>query len=426
MAGASWTPSADAMDEGVKADQLEQVLRNKKQVQAQSGIQDLGKMMYGQKLGLEKEDIEQQQQVPALRGLLRGNPDIAQTLGYGEGQQPTDQELKGLAGSKILPGVIGKQVENKQPYTLKPGEQRFSGQNQVVAEGPRPPGVYDTPEEAHMAWRAMIMKDPSMATAYRPQIMEHPSGMGYKLGLQSNEPLSQGLPFWIQKYNDPATPPEEKLRLTAQIKQYADVQYPIAYQKAAGGMAGGPKPGDVQAAIRPMTAAIAGLSKLDGFTEGEKRSFVGFWNSHSKDWASAGQEMPIIGAWVKAVGPQFATDRYQEFQSILGQVAKMEFSYGGKQLTPFEAGEVQRGIPTGREKSYAEFAAKMKYIRGLMEAERDVAIYQSTTPKAEQNTDLMDKIYHQAAIRNGIDIGKGYQALMSPDDRLKAKFNANR
>jgi len=347
-------------------------------------------------------------------------------MGYKPGYEPSDEELRGAHGI-IKPAaseILKSKLPSKpQPYTLAPGQIRFSAQNEPVAQGESMGDVYKSIPEANAAWSRMVAADPEMASRYRPEIKPDPQRGGYTLHPMSNEPLSQGLPFWIQEYNNPGTPPARKLQLAAMIKQYADVQYPIAERKAAGTTAGTPLSSETQTTLRPLQAADAALAALEGFTDAEKRSFIGLYNRNVKDIASVAQEIPIVGSYVKAVGPKFAVDRYNEFKALSGQVEKMEFSYGGKQLTATEQKVVVRGIVTGKEDSYAEYQGKAKFTRGLLQAERDVALYLATTPKEQVTPASTDKIYRDAIKRNQIDLGQGYMKFLSPDDRLKVRMN---
>ena len=418
-----WSPGAEAMDEGYKAQALQKTLKGQRDLSTQQYGQKLAEMLYGQQLGQETKQMEARQDIPALRGMLRGTPELQQTLGYKPGYEPTDEELMGAHG--IVKPMASEILKSKLPAAKGPvvvprmGSLVDPQTGKVMFGGQGPQGLRTT-DEAEAEIARLEQAHPEAKGRY--EYSYDPTNDLYKIQRRSSEPIGSTDPIQ-QRY-------ELNLRSgmdpTAAYNKYLEDKKAVAFNVSVGTTQGAPISPEWASVIRPLEQANAAMESLEQFSPEELRTFIGIFNSKSKDLLVVGRELPFVGAYIKKLGPEFSSRRFKDFQAVMGNIESMVFARGGKQLTPFEAKTAMKSIPSGEELSYAAFMAKWEYAKGMLAAERDLSNYLARNPKAALDKETLRSVYVSALRQHGIDFSKDktttYQDFMSPGDRMKEKY----
>lgn len=197
--------------------------------------------------------------------------------------------------------------------------------------------------------------------------------------------------------NDPAKARTEFIRLSR------DYEKEIAGAKAEGALPWKPLGEKAQEALTSYQKLLGTLGELESFSPADIQSFAGIWNKGESEFKSilAEAARKLTGAPVPD-----RVQKYLAFKAVTKRLKATAFDYGGKQLTPFEAGVVFGFTPTGEEYAGpAEFLAKVKLMNQLLPIIYDMHLWAASAPRnqvmAEYNMRLQNNLK-----RAGIPIPK--------------------
>ena len=437
--GEDWQTQQRKLEQQTQEQQARSALEN------QTAGNQLRNLLAGkaqeQQYKIEDETRQAANAVPALKTMLGGGTPEGQALGFGP--QSTDQDYTGLA--KGVPGIattiLNKRLEAApKPQVVTTPQGAVSSYMQPGKPGEAPTitpiqnnenmagfGTYD---EALAEVNRQMTLNKGSNTPLRPQIHQDSRTGRYMIQQQSAEPMSLQDPFRreYQANIDSGMPLpqatqryQDRLAAAAGAKQFSISQntpatesFNLAYSKAK--------------------QASNAFDQLHQFTEPEMRAFVlgpgvygvkGAFNKNA--WLNTISGLPGGQAMIQAAGgSQAMLDRFNQFHTLLGSIREMAFVTGGKQLTKTEEDVVLAKLPTGQEKSFSEFQAKMNYAQKLLKAVTDGMIMGNQVPKGDPNYDaLMGNVWRSAFMQAGISTQKpenNLRDMQSPNDRLKSKY----
>jgi len=385
-----------------------------------------------------KED--QDRELPALRALMRGTPEVGQAFGYGPAEgpvapgaygpgapvtrEPSDEELRGLAPSLkgMVPTILQKKLEGPQkPMAVSPGQSLVDPRTgQVLFEGAPKPGAYGTYDEAmREAMRQQVLNTASGLPKMRPTIDQDTQGH-YQIKWSPAEPVTPQDPI-KERYRQRI---EEGMSPAKAYDQYLSDLRSSTGARTEGALAVKPIDDQVRNYLMNITDVEKNMEQLRKFTEDEKRAFVGYGKKSAGEWLNAAKEYPWVGSAVRAWGPKVATDKFAEFHALHGPLRTLAFGVGGKQLTALEKSAVEASLPTGEEKSYAEYQAKMKYFQTIMQMHKIAALNLSKMPREMVTPEALEGMWQQAKGQAGLTMDRQdeWKKFMSPDDRLRDKI----
>lgn len=443
-----WGPWAQQGEDYVKQQRETQSKSDLQKQQADSALKNLlaGKAQE-QAYKIADEERQASNAVPALRQMLGGTP-AGQQLGFTP--ESPDEAYRGLA--KGVPGVaqtiLGKQLETvpkPQVVTTPKGavssyfDPRTLTTTPIQDNQPNMPGLFPDIPSGEAYWKKISTENPDLAKNYRPAWQTDPTTGMYRLNLQTAEPLTAQDP--IKDYYDlkkkGVTGPELEAA-AARKESYINDQARMQGLKAQQTSQMTPPTVDWQNQFQKAQQAANAFSQLQSFTEPERRAFVlgpqitvpGVGNvkglANKEAWFNYMSGLPGGVNIVNALGGKQATiDRFNQFHTLLGSIRELAFVTGGKQLTKTEEDVVLAKIPTGQERSYSEFQAKMNYATKLLKAVNDGMILANQVPKGDPNYNLlMGAVWRQAFAENGIDTRdpeRNVRSEMSSGSRLRDK-----
>lgn len=448
-----WNPEASAMDTGFRLDELLRTQRAENARQAQQlgasaqNLQQqhqnrLGEMLYGQTLKDQAAQTEAERTAPFLQQLIKGNPQVGKAFGFvGEPQiertgamaepeaagipapivqrpvAPTLQQTTGLA--RAIPGIAQAILQkgldpSSTGFTLKPGERRFDAQGHEIAEGGALPGM--DLQTAQNVRDQMVRENPALRG--RVTVQSDASGR-WSVHETPSEPLTENPNRWLADSQDPTKPVQERVQAQLKYNKYLEDQKMLMQARE------NVKPLDATRAqmLQKQNEGIQGAYKLLTFTPQERESYTGA-GKLGYEAASYAMEAGLPIAKFGYTPEQVA--RYQDFKKWNGMIEQFKFALGGKQLTHDEQKVVESFIPTGRERTTAEYEAKLRSIAAAMEAAQEVDMYLAQTGKGFVKADEMRELYINALKRRGIDVSaKAKDALrdnLSSGQRLRQDF----
>lgn len=447
---------AENWEWGPWASQGEDLAKQQRELEKQrdqAGLQ-LRNLLEGKKFDeqakIATEERQANQSIPALRALMKGNPEVGQAFGFGpkegaipQGQfgpgpkvvtEPSDEELRGYA--KAVPGmasaILQKRLEaTKGPIALPSKSRLVSPSGEVLVPADQEPAgglSFPSPEAAEAYWQQWKNTDPRGTAKYRPNIQADPTHGGYKLNLQTGEALTEGPNYWLSKSMDMTAPVPERIEAKMKYDKWLEDQTTLAGKKTEAQQAAMPLPTEVRDNLRKIDATIDAVDTIQmNYTSQDRRLFTGLLKDRVARGALALYEAT---GWTPAVsGYGYTEDQLKklaDFRKLNGQIEQYKFAVGGKQLTEGEQRVVDAFIPTGREVTSAEYEAKLVGLKKIMRAQAAAELVLAQTPRQYITIDTVRDAMRNALAKEGIDLKvkakDQVQHNMSPRERLLNKY----